>query len=119
MKQNPLNPYCARCSSRLKRNGTKNGKPRFRCHTCGYNETENSIAHNANKRVFPIGYAQLKKRSILLGRSQVVALTKNNTHLHEGSNTKAYMMSTKHEYVKSSGKNPNTTLERETHNTLS
>lgn len=59
-QENPLNPLCPKCSSNLKRNGRKNGKTRFRCSRCRYNETENSTAHNSNKRTFPFGYTQLK-----------------------------------------------------------
>jgi hypothetical protein len=123
-KQNTLNPICPRCRSRLRRNGFKNGKLRLRCR-CGYNDTENSTAHNANKRLlihnyfdmltrerkgkpfhtYP-SYTQLKERSVLEKRSNFVALTRNNCVA--GSNTKAKPYS-----VKDSGNNPNTTLDRD------
>lgn len=31
-------------------NGKVNGKQRFRCHNCGYSETQNSVSHNSNVR---------------------------------------------------------------------
>lgn len=52
--ENCFNPICARCEHRLRRNGYTNGKLRFRCAYCGFNETVNSIAHNRNKRTYPI-----------------------------------------------------------------
>jgi hypothetical protein len=70
------NPCCPRCTRTLRRNGTvklrtfhktcyfgkegleQNTKLRFRCPDCGYNETQNSTAHNSHKRT-AFGYSKL------------------------------------------------------------
>ena len=51
-RQNDFNaPTCPKCCKTMAHNGyTKLGKTRWRCKFCGYNETENSLAHNSNTR---------------------------------------------------------------------
>ena len=45
----------------MRKNGLKNNKQRWRC-SCGYNETDNSTAHNSNKRT---GYGYTNKYRLI------------------------------------------------------